>query len=332
MKINLSAMWVVLLLLLPFQGLAQEKTYPSLITVAQDGSGDFKTIQEAVNSVRDLSQQRVTIHVMPGTYQEKLIIPASKINICLKGDDATKTIITNGDYSGKLLPEAEQTATQQKYSTFNSYTVIVRGNDFRAENLTIVNSAGRVGQAVALHVEGDRCALFNCRILGNQDTIYTANDSNREYYQNCWIEGTTDFIFGSATCVFQDCTIKSLANSYVTAASTSQRQAYGYVFLRCKLISDGGVNKVYLGRPWRPYARVVFADCSLGSHILPAGWHNWSNPANEQTAFYAEYNNSGSGANISQRVTWSKQLTAPEMADYTIAHILGRMDGWDPVK
>ena len=319
-----------LLALLPLKTKAQQQVYPTSFTVAKDGSGDFKTIQEAVNAVRNFSQQQVTIHVKPGIYAEKVVVSEIRTNVYLKGENPETTIITNGDYSGKMLPVAEQKPGQEKYSTFNSYTVLVKGNDFKAENLTIINSAGPVGQAVALHVEADRCTIINCRLLGNQDTLYTGNDTSRQYYQNCWIEGTTDFIFGAATVVFQNCTLKSRANSYITAASTTTRQPYGYVFLNCNLIADSAATKVYLGRPWRPHARVVFIGCKMDKHILPAGWHNWGNAENEKTAFYAEYNNTGPGAAIDQRVSWSRQLSRKDAGAYTFDHIFNRLDGWVP--
>jgi len=323
---------LVLLLCGSLTLLAQQKNYPVSITVALDGSGDFKTIQEAVNSVRDLSQQKITIHIKAGIYHEKVVIPATKTKVFLQGDDAGNTVISNADYSGKPIPGGKDESGRDKFSTFNSYTLLVRGNDFTAESLTIENSAGRVGQAVALDVEADRCVIRNCRLLGNQDTLYTGNDTSRQFYQHCWIEGTTDFIFGSATAVFQDCTVKSLANSYITAASTTPRQPYGYVFLNCRLIADAGITKVYLGRPWRPFARVVYIECQMDNHIIPIGWHNWNNPENEKTAFYAEYNSKGDGARTEARVNWSKQLTADEAGKYTIANILSGSDNWKPLQ
>jgi pectinesterase len=215
-----------------------------------------------------------------------------------------------------------------KFRTFNSYTVIVKGNDFRAENLTIQNTAGRVGQAVALHVEGDRCVIQNCNLLGNQDTLYVGIDSSRQYYYNCFIQGTTDFIFGPATVLFEKCTIKSLINSYITAASTTPHQSYGFVFLNCDLIADTAAKKVFLGRPWRPYARVVYINTHMGDHINPVGWDNWRNAENEKTAYYAEYNCSGPGANRSARVAWSHELTKSEAKQYTMDNIFG---DWKPL-
>lgn len=301
---------------------AQPKVFPNKFTVAQDGSGDFKTIQEAVNAVRDLSQQQVTISIKKGVYREKLVIPSWKCRISLIGDDKDSTIITNSDYSGKSLPEKDAFGKLQ-FSTYTSYTVLIQGNDCSAENLTIENAAGRVGQAVALHVEGDRCIIRNCKLLGNQDTLYAATENSRQLYINCFIQGTTDFIFGEATVVFQNCTIKSLSNSYITAAATTERQSYGFVFLNCRLEADATVHKVFLGRPWRPNAKTVFINTEMGSHILPEGWDNWRNPENERTVLYAEYASTGSGAAAAKRVGWSKQLSGKTAKAYTPQNILG---------
>ncbi|MBD0289574.1 MAG: pectin esterase [Flavisolibacter sp.] len=303
--------------------------YPKTLTVAQDGSGDYKNIQEAVNAVRDLSQEQVTIHIKPGIYHEKLVIPSWKKKVSLIGESNTNTIITNNDYSGKDYPGGKDAFGRSKYSTYTSYTVLVQGDDFVAENVTIENTSGRVGQAVALHVEGDRVIIKNCRLLGNQDTLYTATEGSREYYKDCYIEGTTDFIFGEATCIFQSCTIKSLVNSYITAASTTPQQKFGYVFFNCKLIADTAATKCYLGRPWRPYAKVVFMNTEMGSHIVPEGWHNWDNPDNEKTVYYAEYKSYGPGANTASRVKWSKQLTNEEAEQYTRTNIF---KDWNPEK
>jgi pectinesterase len=313
---------------------AQTTTYPAELTVAADDSGNYKTIQEAVNSVRDLSQKQVIIHIKKGIYHEKLVIPSWKTHISLIGEDAANTIVTNNDYSGEAYPGGSDASGKDKFSTYTSYTVLVQGNDFVAENLTIENTAGRVGQAVALHVEGDRCVIRNCRLLGNQDTLYTATSNSRQLYQSCYIEGTTDFIFGEATVVFQDCTIKILINSYITAAATSPQQQFGFVFFNCKLIADTSATKVYLGRPWRPYAKTVFIRCELGCPILPEGWNPWKGdamfPDKEKTAFYAEYGNTGAGASIKDRVKWSKQLSAKEVQNYTVKNILSGMDHWEP--
>jgi pectinesterase len=326
---------ILILNVFPFLYLqAQDPKYPATITVAQDGNGNYKTIQEAVNSVRDLGEKEVKIYVKNGTYKEKLIIPSWKIKISIIGENTENTIITFDDYSGKTNPSGKDAFGNAKFSTYTSFTVLVQGNDIELENLTIINSSGRVGQAVALHVEGDRFKAKNCRFLGNQDTLYAAIENSRQYYQDCYIEGTTDFIFGKATVLFQHCTIKNLSDSYVTAASTSALQKFGFVFINCTLIADQSVTKAYLGRPWRPYAKTVFINCDLGKHILPVGWNPWKGdamfPDKELTVFYAEYKNNGAGASPKTRLTWAKQLPDKEAKNYTLKNILGGTDQWNP--
>lgn len=310
---------LITLLIAGMVAVAQQPTYPSRLTVAQDGSGDYKTIQEAVNAVRDFTQERVIIFIKKGIYHEKLVIPSWKTGITLMGEHPDSTIITNDDYSGKPFPGGKDATGRDKFSTFTSYTVLIQGDDVIVEYLTIRNTAGRVGQAVALHVEGDRCEVNHCRLLGNQDTLYVVGSP--QHYNDCFIEGTTDFIFGRATALFEYCTIKSLSNSFITAASTMHYK-YGFVFLNCSLIADTGVTKVFLGRPWRPYAKTVFINTDMGSHIAPAGWDNWRNAENEKTAYYAEYNSTGPGANPSGRIAWSHQLTKKEVKQYTSKNIL----------
>lgn len=325
MKKTTLLIWIVFA---PALLLAQAVTYPKRFTVAQDSSGDFKTIQQAVNAVRDLSQQRVIIYIKKGIYNEKLVIPSWKCNIELLGEEQNSTIITNNDFSGKTNPQGKDAFGKMDFSTYTSYTVLVQGNDFIACNLTIANTAGPVGQAVALHTEGDRCLVINCRLLGNQDTLYAGTENSRQFYKNCYIEGTTDFIFGEATAVFQNCVIKSLKNSFIVAPATTQRQQYGFVFLACTLLAaDTSVKKVYLGRPWRPYAKAVFIDAQMGSHIFAAGWDNWRNAENEKTTFFAEYHSKG--VDVSRRAPWSHQLTAAEMKTYTLKNILAGNDNWD---
>ncbi len=298
---------------------AQTQNFPKSFTVAKDGSGDFKTIQEAVNSIRDWSEVQVPIYVKKGVYKEKLIIPAQKSKISLIGEDKAQTIITFDDYSGK-----------NGINTYTSHTVLVQGNDFIAENLTFENNAGPVGQAVALHVEADRVVIRNCKILGNQDTLFPSADTSRQYYVDCYIEGTTDFIFGAATVVFENCHIHSKKNSYITAASTTQAQQFGFVFLNCKLTADTNAQKVYLGRPWRPYARTVFIHTNMDKHILPEGWHVWNTNENHLKTFYAEYGSYGPGFVKENRVAWSKQLTKKEAKKYTLKNIFKGTMAWNP--
>jgi pectinesterase len=303
------------------------------LTVSQDGSGDFKTIQEAVNNVKDNSEKRVVITIKPGVYKEKLEIPVSKMFITLKGTDRNKTIISFDDYSGKPLREKDPSG-KTAFGTGTSYSFLIKGNDCTLENLTVENTAGRVGQAVALHIKSDRVIVKNCNLLGNQDTLYLSEEKTHIYFENCFINGTTDFIFGAATAYFYKCTIESLTNSYITAASTPQGQAYGFVFVDCKLTAkDKSVDKVFLGRPWRPYAQTVFINTDLGSHIIPEGWNTWIDtrfPDKDKTAYYAEFGSKGlSAKGISQRVSWSHQLKKEDIKKYDRDLVL---NGWNPNK
>ncbi|HEY8938348.1 MAG TPA: pectinesterase family protein [Cyclobacteriaceae bacterium] len=299
---------------------AQQVSYKTKYIVAQDGSGDFKTIQETIDACKAFPDERITITLKPGVYKEKIEVHSWTTKISLLGEDALTTIISFDDYSGKGA-----------INTFTSYTVKVAGDDFYAENITFENTAGPVGQAVALHVEADRCVFRHCRFIGNQDTIYAARENSRQYFLNCYIEGTTDFIFGAATSVFENCSILSKKDSYITAASTTQHTIYGYVFINCRLEALAGVTKVYLGRPWRIYAKTVFVNCELGSHILSEGWHNWNKTEAEKTTFYAEYNSKGEGAKTAKRVAWSHQLTQKEAKHYSANEILKGNDKWNPV-
>ncbi|HOD26182.1 MAG TPA: pectinesterase family protein [Bacteroidales bacterium] len=294
--------------------------------VAKDGSGDFFTVQEAINAVPDFRKNgRTTIFIRNGVYKEKLILPESKINVSFIGESVEHTILTYDDYAQKLNIFGESKSTSGSSSFF------MYAPDFWAENITFQNSAGPVGQAVAIFVSGDRAVFKNCRFLGFQDTLYTYGKYSRQYYENCYIEGTVDFIFGSSTAVFKDCEIRSKRDAYITAASTPQGRDYGYVFINCKLTADPGVEKVFLGRPWRPYAQTVFIHCEMGAHIRPEGWNNWGNVSNEKTAFYAEYGSSGPGADISGRVPWAKKLNKKKLAAYSIEKVLAGDDGWNPV-
>lgn len=309
----------LLLLLVAVSGTWAQERRDTLV-VSRDGTGDFRTLQEAVESARAFMDYTVTIYVKNGVYKEKVIVPSWVENIDIIGEDRDKTIITYDDH-----------ANINKMGTFRTYTVKVEGSDITFKNLTIENNAAHLGQAVALHTEGDRLKFINCRILGNQDTIYTGAKFTRLYFKDCYIDGTTDFIFGPSTALFENCMIHSKRNSYVTAASTPKEAKYGYVFKHCKLTAEPGVDKVYLGRPWRPYAYTLFIECELGKHIVPAGWHNWGKQSNEETARYMEYKNTGEGANVSERVAWSKQLTKKEAEAVTVDVIFGTQSNWNPI-
>lgn len=309
-----------LLLLLSVVSAAWAQERQDTIVVSRDGTGNFRTLQEAIESARAFMDYTVTIYVKNGVYKEKVIVPSWVENIDIIGEDRDKTIITYDDH-----------ANINKMGTFRTYTVKVEGSDITFKNLTIENNAAQLGQAVALHTEGDRLKFINCRILGNQDTIYTGAKFTRLYFKDCYIDGTTDFIFGPSTALFEDCIIHSKRNSYVTAASTPKEAKYGYVFKHCKLTAEPGADKVYLGRPWRPYAYTLFIECELGKHIVLAGWHNWGKQSNEETARYMEYKNTGEGANASERVAWSKQLTKKEAEAVTVDAIFRTQSDWDPI-
>ena len=309
-----------LLLLLSVVSAAWAQERQDTIVVSRDGTGNFRTLQEAIESARAFMDYTVTIYVKNGVYKEKVIVPSWVENIDIIGEDRDKTIITYDDH-----------ANINKMGTFRTYTVKVEGSDITFKNLTIENNAAQLGQAVALHTEGDRLKFINCRILGNQDAIYTGAKFTRLYFKDCYIDGTTDFIFGPSTALFEDCIIHSKRNSYVTAASTPKEAKYGYVFKHCKLTAEPGVDKVYLGRPWRPYAYTLFIECELGKHIVLAGWHNWGKQSNEETARYMEYKNTGEGANASERVAWSKQLTKKEAEAVTVDAIFGTQSNWNPI-
>lgn len=307
-------------------------------TVAQDGSGDFKTVQEAVNAVPDYCHGAITtIIIKPGTYFEQVTIPHNKFRLHIKGSGADVTKITYDRAATKCWP-----GTDLKMGTSGSATMYVHSSYVTIEGLTIENCAGPgevVGQAVALDTDSDFLFVHDCRIIGDQDTLYTygryGKDGGikRNYFLNCYIEGGTDFIFGTSIAYFENCELHSKNNSYITAASTLQGQKYGYVFKGCRLTAAEGVDKVYLGRPWRPYARTVFIDCHMGRHIRPEGWHNWNKESNEQTAYYAEYKNHGPGSRTGKRVAWSHQLTREEAEEYSFEKVMFQEnDGivWNP--
>ncbi len=293
---------------------ATEKKNANYITVAQDGSGDYTKIQDAVYATPAFPYQKVTIFVKNGIYNEKVRIPEWNTNVILQGESKENTIITYDDNFSKV--------GLGRNSTFYTYTVLVEGDDFAASNLTIKNTSGENGQAIALSVVANRAKISNCNLLGNQDTLYLSGKEAKQYFKDCYIEGTTDFIFGGATALFENCTIHSIKSSYITAASTPQGTPFGFVFKNCKLTANPEAKDVYLGRPWRIYAKTVFIDCEMGKQIKPEGWENWSKSEAEKNAFYAEYNCSGAGFQPSKRVKWSHQLSKKEVATYSIENIL----------
>lgn len=292
-------------------------------TVATDGSGDFVTVQAAIDAVPHLRKKRTYILIKPGVYKEKLSLASTKTNISFIGEDVTTTILTYDDYASKLNTFGEEIGTSGSSSFF------VNGDGFEAENITFENSSGPVGQAVAVRVDGDRVKFTNCRFLGFQDTLYPHGKGSRQYYKNCYIEGTVDFIFGWSTAVFEGCEIFCKRSAYITAASTEEGTDYGFVFKNCQITGTAEAHSMYLGRPWRPYAKTVFMNCDLGNLIQPEGWHNWNSAEKEKTAFYAEYKNTGASYTPTERVSWSHQLTDEEAKEYTLEKIFG---DWDPTE
>lgn len=308
---------VISFLILPVIHFGQQR-----IVVASDGSGDFTSVQAAFDAIPSGNEKPYTVFVKKGIYKEVVIVDARKNHINLIGEDQDSTIITFNNHAGLRQPNGDT------LNTWTCATFFVYGNDFSARNITFNNNAGfTAGQAVALRVEGNRASFFNCKMTGFQDVLFLSGSGVKHFFRDCYIEGTTDFIFGAATAVFENCHIHSKKNSHVTAASTNSIIPYGFVFFDCKLTADSNINKVSLGRPWTPTASVTYINCWMGNHIIPEGWNNWRNPANEATARYAEYNSQGPGANPASRVKWARQLAKSELENFDKKKILG---DWDP--
>lgn len=288
---------------------------PDTLVVARDGTGEFRNVDDAIEACRAFMDYRKVIFVKRGIYKEKLIIPQWLQNIEICGEDRDNTIITYDDHAN--IKTAER---PNGMGTFRTYTLKIEGNAITLKNITIENNAARKGQAVALHTEGDRLVFVNCRFLGNQDTVYTGVANTRLLFRDCYIEGTTDFIFGPSTAWFEHCAIHCKANSYITAASTPRDVAYGYVFNNCTVTAAPEVEKVYLGRPWRDYGYTLFMHCNLPRQIRPEGWHHWQKER-EQTARYMEFENSGEGAATDKRAGWSRQLTKKEAQQVVMENV-----------
>jgi len=312
-----------------------------MITVDRNGTGDFLTINEALASIQNDSNY-VEIFIKAGTYQEQIEITRS--NISLIGEDRERTILTNGYFARMYMEDGSLRRT------FRTYSVFLDGKHIHAENITFVNSSGlgkEVGQAIAVYAEGDYLTFKNCSFLGSQDTLFTGplppkviepggftgpkefapRINSRQLYENCFIRGDIDFIFGSATAYFDHCEIFSQnigeeINGYVTAPSTPEGQDYGYVFHECRFTSDCPDESVYLGRPWRNYAKAVFLNCEIGPHICKEGFHDWNKSESHNTTFFAEYNSYGPGANPVARAPWVKQLTQNEAQKYSKEQVL----------
>ena len=310
------------------------------IVVAADGSGDFKTLAEAIAAVPDNSPDRTTLHLKPGVYEGQTIVPKAKVNVTFEGEGTDKTICTFAYNTNDANPPAVPRKSW-------GIGVVVDADGFEARNLTFRNVSGDHGQALALRINGDRAIVHDCRLLGWQDTLRV--EKGRSYFRDTYIEGRVDFIYGSGTAVFDKCEVHSKNGGYVTAASTPAEKPWGFVFFDCKLTGDAvpydfattnpattqksRVTPIaQLGRPWRPFASVTFVRCDLGGHLDPTGWNNWGNAENEKTARYAEFGNTGPGADRAKRVPWAKELSKEEAEQLTPTAVLAGSDGWDPTK
>ncbi|HEU5396025.1 MAG TPA: pectinesterase family protein [Verrucomicrobiae bacterium] len=295
------------------------------LEVAQDGSAKFKSVQAAIMSAPGpgTRDNPVVIHIKPGTYKELIYIQREKTYFKLIGESPTNTILSFNLYAGLTNYDGKP------IGTFKTPTATIDADNFTAENLTFENSAGPIGQALALRVDGDRAAFFNCRILGWQDTVFL--NRGRQYFDGCYICGHVDFIFGGATAWFQDCEIHALRGGYLTAASTPGDAPYGFVFSHCKITGEPGVTAL-LGRPWRPYASTIYLNCEMSDVVRPIGWSDWGKPEAHHTIRYAEFNSTGPGADPTNRPSWTKQLTKSEAKKITVNRVLGGTDGWEPAK
>ncbi len=321
--------------------LAEHLVYYDIV-VDKNGFGDYMTVQEGINAAPDYSHGAITkILIKKGTYEEMVTIPHNKFRLLIKGQGAEQTIITFGKYA-----KDKWAVNGLEMGTSGSASMYIHSSYVTLEDLTVENSAGEgkeIAQAVALFTDGDFLFFNRCRFIGNQDTVYTygryGKDGGikRNYFLDCYIEGTTDFIFGPSIAWFENCHIHSKKNSYVTAASTFEGQKWGYVFHKCRLTADPEITKCYLGRPWGAYAKTVFIECELGPHILPEGWHDWEKegkPDTKKNSYYAEYHNFGPGAaGKKERVKWSYQLKDKQAAEYTFENVMFQnQDGivWNP--
>lgn len=297
----------------------EDKTIKADAVVAADGTGDFTSLQDAINAAPNNRTEYHYIYVKKGTYKEVIIVPQHKDYIYLIGEETATTVLTYDNYASRRKPDGSE------YGTSGSASFFARGDNFVAENITFENTAGmNAGQALAINIGAQHSSFRNCRFLGHQDTWYAGNGTY-QYLNGCYIEGSVDFIFGGSTAFFDNCQLESTRGGYITAASTPEDQPYGYVFHRCTLTASPEIasSSVYLGRPWRPNAKVIFIECAMDKHIQQSGWHNWGNPDNEKTAFYAEYKSTGAGASIDTRVSWSRRLTDEQAANFSYDKVIG---------
>lgn len=307
---------------------AEETVY----TVDCNGEGDFRTVQECLDALPSKPDGWRTVRILPGTYREKVTLDVYKNCVRIVGVGGAEEVrIVWNDFSGRVVDGYEM-------STYDTWTLSLQADDVILEGLTVENDAGRVGQAVALETRGDRIHINRCRLVGDQDTFFTKGYVSRIWVTDSWIEGTTDFIFGPSIVLFDRCRIHAKADSFLTAASTTERNLYGYVFRDCRVTADTSVGRLYLGRPWKSTARTVWIRCELPAAICPEGWRDWHDSARKGDVYYAEYRCTGPGADRRGRVAWSCELTDEEAAFYTPERIFAKKTGseqfrrdWNPL-
>ncbi|MBK0383095.1 T9SS type A sorting domain-containing protein [Pedobacter sp. SD-b] len=307
-------------------------------TVDKTGTGDYTTVQAAIDAAPTGLIAPYRIFIKNGIYKEIVTVPSNKPFIQLVGESVAGTIITYDNYSGKAIPGGGV------YGTSTSATVTISATDFSAVNITFQNTTGDAPQALAINVNNDRASFKNCRFLGGQDTLLANNNGLRQYYLNCYIDGVVDFIFGNARAVFDNCVIypkdrKDGNSSYITAANTKNPEPYGFVFRNSQITENTGITKYVLGRPWQNDAattvnksenRTVYLNTKMGASVSPAGWSTWDSGTDTNLIIYGEYNSQntdGSPYDVSSRVSWSKQFTTTDAAVYSDANLFA---GWDP--
>jgi pectinesterase len=292
--------------------------------VATDGSGDYTTIQAAIDAVpqNTRADRRWTIGVRSGRYREVVYVQREKRFVSLIGENADQTILTFDLRASANGPNG------LPMGTFRTPTLQIDADDFTVENLTVENNAGPVGQALALRADGDRLVFRKVRLLGWQDTIFL--DRGRQYFEDSLIAGHVDFIFGGATAFFERCELLVRSDGYITAASTPPEQSHGFVFANGRISGEPGAH-AFLGRPWRDFAAVAFVNMTMSEVVRPEGWHNWDRPERERMARYSEGGSTGDGAAASRRVPWARRLSASDMRALSARSVLGGSDGWNPL-
>lgn len=293
------------------------------LVVAANGSGQFTTVQAAINAAPTGTRANPTvIQIRPGVYKELIYVQREKRFVRLVGEEAEQTVLTCDLHANLRGHDGAP------IGTFRTASTVIDADDFTVENITFENTAGPIGQALAVRVDGDRVVFRNSRFVGWQDTLLA--NRGRHYYEGCFICGHVDFIFGGATACFVRCAIHCRGDGYMTAASTPEEQPYGFVFAQCVITGASPDVKTYLGRPWRDFASVIVLNTAMSDVVHPAGWHNWDQPEREITSRYAEFNSAGAGANMGARVAWARQLTSAEAQAITVETVLGGADGWNP--